>query len=254
MTPIILPMIPAHKKYVEAFAGGAALFFAKGPSLVEVLNDINGNVANFYRVMKMQFEALCLEIEATLHCEHTYKEARYIYRNPKDYDPLKRAWAFWVGSAMSFGSNLFTHFQITSNSADRSNPGSQTAHKRERFRLTAGRLDNAMILEKDALVVIEKYNQVDTFLYLDPPYIDVNQGHYKGYSREDFEALLKKIAGFNGRWILSSYQSDLLQDAVDTYGWVQTEFDQRLGVKGNKQRKTEVITANFQFEPNLFNQ
>lgn len=252
MVKHIVPFIPPHKKYVEPFAGGAAVFFAKGPSQVEVLNDLNGNVSNFYRVMKLRFDDLAKEIEATLHCESNYKRAREIYRNPGDYNELERAWAFWVGSAMSFGSNLFTHFQITSNSADRSNPGSRTAYRRRRFKKTAGRLDKVMVLEKDALAVLEKYNQPDTFAYVDPPYIGVNQGHYKGYTEEDFRALLSLLSEFSGKWILSSYRSDMLDEFTDEFGWNKREIDQRLGVKGTKQRKVEVLTGNFVFEPNLF--
>lgn len=253
MIPFILPLIPAHKKYVEAFAGGAAVFFAKRPSAVEILNDKNGNVANFYRVMKTDFNRLTSAIEATLHCEHTYKEARKIYRNPGDFTPLRRAWAFWVGSAMSFGGMLFTSFQIACNSADKGNPGRSTQNKKNYFRRTAGRLDGTMILEKDALSVLRKFNQVDTFAYLDPPYIGVNQGHYKGYSEQDFINLLDTCSSFKGKFLLSSYESDILKEYTERERWTTKRIDQRLGVKGNKQRKIEVLTSNYTLMPTLFN-
>ena len=48
----ILPLFPKHSCYIEPFAGGAALFFMKKPSEVEVLNDVNGELINMYRVVK----------------------------------------------------------------------------------------------------------------------------------------------------------------------------------------------------------
>ena len=72
----ILPLIPEHDVYLEAFAGGAAVFFAKQKSTIEVLNDVNGNVANFYRVMHERFDELLLLVEGSLYCEYSYKQAK----------------------------------------------------------------------------------------------------------------------------------------------------------------------------------
>lgn len=58
----LLPLVPEHNLYTESFAGGAALYWAKEPSPVEVLNDVNGNLINFYRVLKNDFNALSMKI------------------------------------------------------------------------------------------------------------------------------------------------------------------------------------------------
>src|SRR6202167_1306240 len=54
----IIAMFPEHTTYVEAFAGGAQVFFHKPPSKVEVLNDLDGEVVNFYRVCQAHYEEL----------------------------------------------------------------------------------------------------------------------------------------------------------------------------------------------------
>jgi DNA adenine methylase len=54
----IVEMFPEHLTYVEAFAGGAQVFFHKQPSTVEVLNDLDGEIVNFYRVCKEHYEEL----------------------------------------------------------------------------------------------------------------------------------------------------------------------------------------------------
>lgn len=79
MLPHILPIIPAHEIYTEAFFGGGAVFFAKEPSLVEVINDRNGEVINFYRVLQMDFWKLNDMIQATLHSREMYHDAEVVY-------------------------------------------------------------------------------------------------------------------------------------------------------------------------------
>ncbi|MDR1455605.1 MAG: DNA adenine methylase, partial [Tannerella sp.] len=102
MLGIILPMIPEHKIYVESFFGGGAVFWAKEPAKVEFINDHDGEVINFYRVVKSDFLALKREIDLTLHSEFQQKEAKAIYLDPAGHSKVKRAWAVWVLSHQSF--------------------------------------------------------------------------------------------------------------------------------------------------------
>jgi DNA adenine methylase len=62
----ILPLIPPHKLYCEPFFGGGAVYFAKMPSQIEVINDKNDFVINFYRCLKLRFDELKAEVEASL--------------------------------------------------------------------------------------------------------------------------------------------------------------------------------------------
>ena len=63
----ILPLFPEHTLYAEPFAGGATLFFAKEPSEIEVLNDLNTELINFYSVIQQDYTSLEKEIKITLH-------------------------------------------------------------------------------------------------------------------------------------------------------------------------------------------
>jgi len=71
----ILDMIPEHKIYCEPFCGGAAIFFSKKPSRVEIINDTNGEIVNFYEVLKRDFPALEREIEISLHSRKQHRHA-----------------------------------------------------------------------------------------------------------------------------------------------------------------------------------
>lgn len=251
MLPHLLPLVPPHETYVEPFAGGAALFWAKEPSKMEVLNDINGNIANFYRIIKTRFEELRELIETTLHDEYTHRQAKAIYRDPESADELTRAWALWVSANMSFGHEVGGSFQWSRNKRDRWTPPVKTANKRAKFKQYAYRLEKVLIFNRDVLEVIDKLDDEHVFFYLDPPYVNANQGHYKGYTQEDFSALIDRLTTLKGKFLLSSYENDYLEQITSLQGWEHKKLEMRCGVALGK-KKTEVLTWNY--DMNLFGQ
>ncbi len=84
-----------------------------------------------------------------------------------------------------------------------------------------------------------------------------DQGHYKGYTEDDLEKLLKILESVHGKFILSNYGSELLSEGDDNYavrnGWEVREFDLRLSApKKNGQRKREILVMNYKPDPKLF--
>jgi DNA adenine methylase len=178
LASLILGMIPEHRLYCEPFLGGAAVFFAKEPSTVEVINDTNGEVVNFYRVVQQNFKALEKEIAASLHSRKLHVQAWVVYHNPEMFDPVKRAWALWVRANISFGNALDGGFGY-----DKSTGGSTRKLSNKRSRFTeecAVRLANAQIECCDALRIIGARDTKESFFYCDPPYVGADQGHYDG--------------------------------------------------------------------------
>ncbi len=102
----ILKLIPEHRIYCEPFLGGAAIFFAKQPSPVEVINDTNGELINFYEVLQRDFSSLEKEIAISLHSRRQHRHAEVIYANPEMFDRVKRAWAVWTLANISYGCKL----------------------------------------------------------------------------------------------------------------------------------------------------
>jgi DNA adenine methylase len=152
LSAIILGLIPEHRIYCEPFLGGAAVFFAKKPSKVEIINDTNGELINFYEALKRDFSALEKEIEISLHSRLRHKQARVIYENPKMFDRVKRAWAVWMLANISFGGKLNGCFGY-----DRTGVSSKKlANKRTVFTVDyAVRLQEVQIECCDALRVIQ---------------------------------------------------------------------------------------------------
>jgi DNA adenine methylase len=102
----ILEIIPAHNLYCEPFVGGGAIFFEKQPSNVEILNDTNSELINFYRITQNNFIELDRFIKVTLHSRRAHKDAVVINSNPHLFTEVQRAWALFVLSAQSFSSRL----------------------------------------------------------------------------------------------------------------------------------------------------
>ena len=244
LMPKILPLIPKHDLYCEPFIGGAAVFFAKQKAKVEVINDINGEVVNFYKVLQNDFAALQKEIKATLHSRDMYRHARIIYDNPDMFDSIKRAWAVWVIANMSFNNAFNTGFT-------RSTDGKfsrKVASNRDQFSdELAERISGVQIECRDALKVIEANDTPESFFYVDPPYVGACQGHYDGYTQEDFNALISLLSKIKGKFLLSSYRNEVLTQAVKLHGWHQIEIKVNSNPMGSdKSRvKVEVLTANY---------
>jgi DNA adenine methylase len=243
----ILPNIPEHKIYTETFFGGGAVFFAKEKAVSEVINDTNAMVINFYEVCKTDFENLKAKIEATIFSRATYSVAWTIYRMPHLFNKLQQAWAFYVATNMGFGC------RIGSWGFDKySKRVKAFQNKKMQFDGTIlKRLSNVQIEHTNACKVLELYNTDDAFHYIDPPYINSNQGHYDGYTEADFEKLLETLSNIKGKFLLSSYPSKILDAYITRNGWYTKQFSKPLTAKkaiagkSRDSKKTEVLTANY---------
>lgn len=242
MVNVLLKFIPPHRIYCEPFFGGGALFFAKPKSEVEIINDLNGEVINFYRVVKNKFTQLQAEVVSTLHSRELFNKARIIYQNPEMFTDVKRAWAFWTMANQGFASCLSSWGFANDNSKEK-----MLFYKREGFTLEyAKRLELTQIECFDALSIIKRCDCADTFFYLDPPYFNSHKGHYKNYSENDFFKLLELISSIDGKFLLSSYPSDILTEFTVREGWFSDSFYKPVAVTVNaKKIKTEVLTYNF---------
>ena len=241
----IVSLIPEHKVYCEPFIGGAAIFFRKIPSEVEIINDINSEIINFYEVLQRDFSALQAEVAISLHSRKLHRHAQVVYENPEMFDRIKRAWAVWMLGNCSFGNNFIAGFGY-----DRAGAATRKlAHKRNEF--TEGiaiRLQNVQIECCDAIRVINSRDTKDTFFYLDPPYVGSFQGHYDGYDQDDFDKLLALLAVIKGRFLLSSFRNEGLSTMAKRYGWYQIELKMAKPMTsqlGKTVQKIEVLTANY---------
>ena len=250
----ILPLIPPHKIYVEPFSGGASVFWAKGPSKVEVLNDTNRMLVNFYEVLQNNNADLQQMIKATLNSEAQHREAYKIYRNPRGHNKIKRAWAVWMVTNFSYACKIGGGWKFD-NGTDGSHNGVNFRNKRV-LMLTnqyQERLGSVQISARDANQVIKDRNTPETFLYLDPPYPRTDQGHYKGYTIADLTTTLDLLQdNFKGKFMLSNYDLPELQYYAHRNGWKTKKIGMRCSApKEMNRRKKEILVMNYELNPQL---
>ena len=187
-------------------------------------------------------------VEATPHSEAEYQRAKAILK-AGDADALTLAWAYWVCTQVSYSKKLYggwAHSTRVSETGKGNTQPQATASKKLRLRSADDRLDACELWSRDGLAVLKAKDRDYAFHYVDPPYVSSYQGHYAGYEREDWENLLSVLSGLNGKFLLSSYDEPGLAEWTRERGLSRVTFDQSLSAKaGNKERKTEVLTANY---------
>jgi len=238
----LLPLIPQHKMYCEPFFGGGAVFFAKPKSEVEVINDINGEIVNFFKVIKTKFPELQSEIKSTLHSRELYRKAMVVYEHPDLFTDVKRAWALWVLTNQGFAGMIGSWGFGKDDSKE-----AALANKRDLFtKEYEDRLTKVQVENNNAIKVINRCDDKETFIYADPPYIGSDQGHYKGYSESDYRELLDTLAKVKGKFLLSSYPSKILSTYIKKYKWKVQKVTKSVAVtKHTDKVKTEMIVMNY---------
>ncbi|MGM9509541.1 DNA adenine methylase [Larkinella sp. GY13] len=243
----ILPKIPAHHTYVEPFFGGGAVFWGKEPSQAEVVNDLNNRLISFYKVLKYDIDELQKLIDETFHSRAQHSETDQVYESGEDEikDMLQMAWAIWVQTNMSFSCMIGGGFGY-----DRHGKCALKIFNKKQLLTDAYqlRLKRVTIESYDVLKVMRAYDAPDAFFYLDPPYVSANQGHYSGYSLDDFRNLLEACAQLKGKFLLSSYPEPLLMEFREKYGWQSEDHEKSLAVDGRRKenkKKIECLTWNY---------
>lgn len=252
MVGLILSLIPKHRLYCEPFAGGAAVFFAKEKSEMEVINDLNGDVVNFYQVCKTDFNKLEKLIRATPHSRKIHAETQEILKHQENHHKVKRAWAFWAQTNMSYSAKIYGGYAF-----ERKSEGTLRKFVNKKLRFSkeiADRLDWVSIECNDALQVIKSRDTEDSFFYCDPPYFNSEMGHYKGYTEKDFNNLLELLSKIKGQFLLSSYPSEILTRYTEKNKWSFHNLQKSVGVSDKTNKiKTEVLTASYDIHALLEN-
>jgi len=243
MIKYILPLIPEHIIYCEPFFGGGAIFFSKKPSKVEIINDINHEVINFYRVLQSKYELLEKEILTTLHSRELHRRAMVIYENPELFDEVKRAWAFWTATNQGFSHNVCPSWGYCKYGSCTLNVKSKINSFNNNLK---ERVKNIQIECRDAIKVILSRDTENTFFYCDPPYFNSDCGHYSYYKKLDFENLLKCLVQIKGKFLLSCYNSDILEEYASNFNWIIKKVEKPVAINYRiKKRKVELMVMNY---------
>lgn len=240
----ILPLIPKHQLYTEAFCGGAAVFFAKEPAEVEVINDINMHLVNFYNTLQLDYQALKEQINKTLHSRDMHAHASHILAYPEFFSHVERAWAVWALSKMSFASMLDGSFGYDFKGGM---PKKLRNAKEDFAEHLAYRLESVTIESRHAFEVISTYDCPQAFHFVDPPYVNSDCGHYEGsFGEADLGQLLDLLSQVKGKFMLTMFPHDTIADYIERFGWTLHRIERFISAsKTSRRTQEEWIVCNY---------
>jgi DNA adenine methylase len=251
----IVATFPAHGHYVEPFCGSLSVLLAKAPSPHETVNDLDGDLMTFWRVLRDQPAELERACALT---PHSRAEQAASYGQVDGVGDLERARRVWVqltqGRAGVRTKTGWRHYQDPSNSTV-GFPGYLSGYV-SRIAPAAERLRAVSLECRPALDVIADYGRHEgVLLYVDPPYLGTTRssGSYvvEMTDEQQHRDLADALRGCKASVVLSGYHSPLYDDLFD--GWERIEFDTSTGQGGAWEARTEVVWSNRKIGgPDLF--
>jgi len=229
MASKLLPLIPPHHTYVEVFGGGASLLFAKEPSPVEVYNDIDEGLVNFFRVLRDPAKFHYLFAKCALTPYSRAEHVRCLKTWEENEDDIEKAYRWFVAARMSFGGMFGTSWGFVRKTS--TNNMAQCCSSWLGILRNFGDIHiRVMRVQIDCLdwrKVLDNYDDEDTFFYLDPPYLQATRrsGEYKHELTEtDHHELVERLLVLKGKAMLSGYPNEVYKPLEDA-GWERIEFD-----------------------------
>lgn len=235
----IISHFPEHKVYCEPFFGSGAVFFNKSPTYIETINDIDGNIVNLFKVCRDNPEELARLIEFTPFAREKFEDCY-----EKSDDPIEQARRTLVRYHQSFG---------TSNSSKNSWKNTQTYggprtatmwnYLPGKIAEVCERLKEAQIENIDAIKLIRRYNDENTLIYCDPPYLQSlrKKNIYAHETTDEYHIeLLEVLKESKSKIVISGYDNPMYNKLL-----VDWNTDEIITTAQMRLRRTEKIWLNF---------
>lgn len=247
----LLPLLPECHHYCEPYAGSGAVLLNRDPSAIETYNDLDGEVCNFFRVLRDEKDKLVEAIGLTPFSREEFAIAC-------EFDaaalPLERARRFYVrarqvrtGLAQRASLGRWANCKQTSR-AGMSGVVSRWLGAIDMLPEIAERLVRVQIENRPALDVIAIYDSPETLFYCDPPYIHETRGDSNAYgsemSNDDHSKLAATLNSVVGMVALSNYDCDLMGQLYPKSNWYKTVIPERTN-HATKGKRTEVLWTNY---------
>lgn len=237
LADIILPKFPEHTCYVEPFAGGAALFFLKQPSEVEVLNDINGELVNLYRVVKHHLEEFVRQFKWALSSRQVYEWEQQ--KVPETMTDIQRAARFYYLQKLAFGAKVEGQ---TFGTATTTPPRLNLLRIEEELSQAHLRLSRTYVEHLPWRRVIEKYDRPHTLFYCDPPYW-ATEGYGVEFPLEEYHDMAALAREIEGSMIISVNDHAAMREAFVGLSHCTTQISYTVG-GGTGSEASELVIWN----------
>jgi DNA adenine methylase len=255
----ILSYFPNHSAYVETCFGAGSVLFSKARSKVEIANDIDKNIENFFTVLRDKPKDLIRRITFTPYSQSSMDLA---FDNISNDDPIVRAWAFYIICWTSLRANNISKsnadFRLKGNIDGKGghNPARLLSQTKHLYQI-AQRLRGVTITNLDATKIIKTYDSLNTLFYVDLPYLGESRNTKKLYNHEllsnDSHAIiLESLTKISGMAIVSHYPHPLYDSILNNFMVVKKETLSNSMVKG-ADRKSKLRTECLYLSPSVIN-
>ncbi len=248
----LMPLLPECHHYCEPFAGSGAVLLNRGSSPVETYNDIDGEVVNFFRVLRDQHEELIRGIALTPFSREEYHRA--ISGSVLGVTDVERARRFYIKARQTrTGLAQTASLGRWANCKDTSRAGMSGVVSRwlggvEALDDIAQRLLRVQIENRPALDVIRLYDSPKTLFYCDPPYLHATRGDSKAYGFEmdetQYGEFAKMVNQCSGKVAVSGYDHPLMEELFPSSHWQKTVGRDKT-IHSTKDTRQEVLWTNY---------
>lgn len=217
----IISFFPQHYHYIDVCGGAASILLQKPRSKMETYNDVDGNVVNFFRMLRDRPEDLIRAIDLT-----PWSREEYATHHEPSADPIESARRFWVGCTMSISCMPYTSSGMRVAKSSASSPGracSLTYITVDHLVAVARRLKGVQIENLDYEEILRRYDDVDNLFYFDPPYTHSTRTNTSMYQQEwgddKHVCAAGMLRGLSGMAIVSGYRCSLYERLYESHGW-----------------------------------
>ena len=243
----IIPHFPEHTCYVEPFGGGASVLLNKDPSTVEVYNDVDRDVVQFFETVRDHGDELEEWVTHVPYSRELYTEWKRDYlAGEYPEDPVERAGRYFLIATGSMQGDKTTLNGLKASRV--SNRAKTWRNKVDQLEWFTERLRTVVIESMDYADVLAKYDGPETLFYLDPPYVDVGDDYYQHegeFRQDEFAASLVDVEGY----CVVSYGVDVpreITELVEEHGWCEVGKTTRQDT--NREEVKERLFCNFDLE------
>lgn len=259
MVKHLLPLLPPHEVYVEVFGGAGSLLFAKPAAALEVFNDIDSGLVNFFRVLRNRADCAELQrqLDLTPYAREEYEFARLHWQDTADDIERARRWFIAVRQAFSghFGRSGWKRSNTPDGHAVRSYRAGI-----DQFGEFCARLRYVQIENEPFERSIHAYDAPDVLFYCDPPYVPETRrdgGYRHEMTIDQHRQLLELVKNCRGMIVLSGYHCPLYDEMLTDWECLEVEVyaqsaakTHATGLKGRGAMQAQTRTECIWIKPN----
>ena len=239
----IIEFIPPHKTYCEVFTGGGWIFFKKDPSPYEVLNDLDGDLITFYRVLQNHLEEFLKQFKWVLASREWFEDWNK-QLNVRGLTDIQRAARYYYVQRLCFAGRVKGRtFGTTPESLPRIN----LLRIEEELSDVHLRLIKVMIENLSWEDIISKYDKPETFFYLDPPYYSEPCYKHNFSGIDDYRKMNDILTGVKGKFILSINDVPEIREVFQGFDIMPVTLNYSVKQDGITEGK-ELLISNFEME------